>query len=504
MTPAGTNAAAAVREPPVGARVVRNYSFLAFSYAASRLLLFVAMVYFARVLGAEHFGRISLAQTLMLAFTLLTHLGLMTLGTREVARHPQRIGEHVGNILGLRGVLATGSFLLMLGVAAVAPVSSSGKLLIALFGLSLFPTALLLDWSFKGVQRMGVVGWIEMLRAAPFLALVLLWVRDPGDVLLVPVFFLASTSVAAAIGLGIFVRDYGWPRIRLNLAAWRESLRLALPLGIAFILLQAFYLVDTILLGFLRGEVYVGWYSAAYKIAAFLLGMGGWYFETTFPVVAGRFHHAPATLPQLLDASTRLTTALTVPLAVGGVLLAEPAIVSFYGPEYAVAALPLQLLVVAVAVELTGMNFGYGLMACDRSKKYLSTVLVAGVLSVGLNLALIPMFGLAGAGSVRLFCSILMTTFFYVQFRRTVPCHGARHLLKPLAASAVMAAAVLLLLDQHWGIRALMGASVYGVILLLISTPDRELLVNLLRGTQRRPEDGAPAASTFTENASRS
>ncbi len=326
-------------------RVFKNYSFLASSYAASRLLTFFSLVYIARRLGVQPFGQINFALAIFTYSTLLTHLGLMTFGTREVARQPGQIQRQVTGILSLRMALTLASFLLLLGFTYLVTLDRQLKILIVLFGLCLFPTAALMDWAFKGVERMNVVGIIEMVRAMPYLALILFWVRQPSHVVRIPIFFFLSTLLGALLGLALFRRDYGSLRPQAELAFWKRAMRESLPLGLAFMLLQVYYLTDTVVLGFLRGAVSVGLYSAAYKLVAFVLAMGGLFFETTFPVVSRYYKQASERLPWLITSSLRVTILLAIPMAVGGTVLAGPVLMSLYGAEYRAATIAFQLLI---------------------------------------------------------------------------------------------------------------------------------------------------------------
>ena len=127
-------------------RVFKNYSFLASSYAASRLLTFLSLVYIARRVGVQFFGQVSFAYAIFIYTTLLTHLGLTTFGTREVARNPGQIRHQVSRILSLRMALTLLSFAALLVFTYLVRLDTQLKTLVVLFGLSLFPTAGLMDW----------------------------------------------------------------------------------------------------------------------------------------------------------------------------------------------------------------------------------------------------------------------------------------------------------------------------------------------------------------------
>ena len=468
-------------------RVFKNYSFLASSYAASRLLTFFSLVYIARRLGVQSFGQVNFAYALFMYSTLLTHLGLMTFGTREVARHPDQIQHRVTHILSLRMVLTLASFLLLLLFTYFAPLDVQLKILIVLFGLSLFPTAALMDWAFKGVERMSVVGVIEIIRAVPYLLLVLILVKNPAHIQRIPIFFFLSTFLAALVGLALFWRDYGSLRPAVDTAFWQSAMRASLPLGFGFMLLQAYYLTDTVLLGFLRGAVSVGWYSAAYRLVAFILVLGGLFFETTFPVISRYYKEASDRLPWLLNSSLRVTTLLAIPMAAGGTVLARSFLVSLYGPDYRAATIAFQLLIWAVAIELVGMNWGYGLMACDRAKEYMKAVGLGAVLSVALNLVLIPRLGLLGAGLARLSSSIIIALYFWYQFRDVSRLYFSRYLFKPAIASALMVVAMLLL-GHSWILQLLLGIVVYAATILAIGSSERAQVLTIVNAILASPE----------------
>lgn len=384
------------------------------------------------------FGQVNFAQAILVYFTLLTHLGLMTVGTREVARQPLQIQNDVVQILTLRLALAILSFILLVLFALSVPLTPTVKVLVLLFGFSLFSSAAILDWAFKGLERMRVVGVIEIFRAVPFMVLVVIWVRTPSQILRIPLMFLASTGLAALFSLAVFARSYGWITPSINLKWWRNVLRQALPLGLAFIMVQVYYLIDTILLGFLSGDVAVGRYSAAYRIITFVQGLGGWYFESVFPAMSRSYKRSPNDLPGFLNASTVMTTLVAIPLAIVGTVLAKPMINLFYSAQYGGSDRVFQILIWAIAVEIVGMNFGYGLMACDREKPYLAAVSVGALTSLILNLVLIPRWGIVGAAVTRLVTEILISAFYFQQLSKVVRLSLVRFLLKPVLAGAAV------------------------------------------------------------------
>jgi O-antigen/teichoic acid export membrane protein len=464
-----------------GASLLKNYSFLAVAYTSTRFIWFLGIIYMARTLGVQRFGDVNFAQAIVTYFTLLTHLGLMTIGTRSIARAPDSIKEHVRRILPIRLLLAAAAFTGLTLLTLAAPLSDDLRILTLLFGLSLFTGAAILDWAFKGIEWMKIVGLIEILRLAPFVLLVVLFVGRPDHVYRIPAFWFFGSAVAAIFGAALLLYRFGSLRFTIDWVYFRQVLREALPLGLAFILVQVYYLLDTVMLGFLRGTLVVGIYSAAYRMITFPQGLGGWYFETLFPSLSRLHQDQPERLQRLLDISLRLTLTAVIPLAVVGVYTASPVIGWFYGAQYRDAAQPLQVLIGAIGIELIGMNFGYTLMACNREKQYLLGVTAAAVTSVSLNLMLIPAYGPLGAAWARTGAECLLAATFFFQCRRVVPVELVKPILLPCLGGLLMVVCYQVMNSLIAG--TVLGIASFSLLLLLTCSPKIEQFRSFLRGT---------------------
>jgi O-antigen/teichoic acid export membrane protein len=436
----------------------------------------------------EAFGKVSFAQAVLVYFIILTHLGLTTLGTRTVARDKGQIDRQVSNTLGLRLALTALSFLLLVVFALSFINTVDLRVLVILFGLTLFPNAFLLDWLFKGVERMEFVAAIEILRFLPYVVLLLFLVGGPGDILRIPILFLGSTVLAAlATGL-FFVREYRRFALSFDLRFWQKALISAMPFGLSIMALGVYHFIDTVLLGFLEGAGAVGWYSAAYRIVFFILGLGGLYFESLFPGLARCYKLSVNRLGSLLGVSIERTAFFVIPMAVGGTVLAQPLIGFLYGSEYQDSVVAFQILIWWSAVRIIGWNYGYCLMACDREKQYSLGLWIGAVLNVVLNLFLIPTFSTAGAAIAKLLAEFFILAFVFYQAGKFVPISVVPRIWKPAIASLFMAA-FLLILDGSFLTRLVLGAVVYFLAFGLIPGAGRSYLAHFMQRIVLNRED---------------
>jgi len=471
-----------------GQRILKNFLSLTAANILSKLIGFVTIAYLARVLNASGFGQISFAQAIISYFALFTNLGLTTFGVREVARDKEHIKKHVNNILTLRIFLAIVSFGLLLIFIAFINKPANYKALIAFYGLSLFPLALSLDWVFQGIERMEFIGIAGILRSLVYAGLVFLFVNNPSKILSVPLFALAASFVTIALPIYIFVKNYGWFSFSFNWSIWKEFLIKALPMGFSFIMIQIYYNLDTIMLGFMKGDEVVGWYNAAYKIIFFILPFSGLLIQSIFPLISKYYKESREKLSLLVNTSAKILTAVAIPLGIGGTILAKPIMNLIYGPQYQNGVIAFQILIWTVAVIFVCVNFGNSLMACDGERKYAVGVSVGAGTNIILNFLLIPRFSLVGAAIATFATEVVVLVYMAYHFSKITRIHLERYILKPSIASLVMGAVI-------WTVRInvllsiIIGAAVYLAVFLSIRGVNGEDIRLIRRHILGRPDE---------------
>ncbi|MFC1914661.1 flippase [Chloroflexota bacterium] len=466
-------------------RIIKNTGSLLISEVIGSLLTFTATVYIARVLGPGDFGKISFAIAIIFYFTLIADPGLSILGTRQVARDKEKIKDYVGSTLTLRLCLATIGFVLLLLVALFINKPLEIKYIIILYGLGLIPIGLSFAWVFRGVEKMEYIGLGRILTGVIYIVLVLSFFKSSEQLLLVPCFWVGSNLLAAGLLISIFVRSFGKPRLRFNLASWRSLLKQALPMGFAVIMGYIMLSIDTVMLGFMKSNEEVGYYNAAYKIIIFLSMMSASYSETIYPLASSYYQVSLDSLKRLLQFSTKLMSTLALPLAVGGTILARPIMNLIFGAKYDNGIIALQILIWATAVAMVRLAYSRGLLSSDRERRFARVVTAGAIVNIILNLILIPPLGFIGAAIATVAAETVVFLGFYTEFRKVMEVPLARHLVKPLIASAIMS------LFLYWGLDGLNlnvialifgGAFIYFVFLLAIKGLSKQEM-RLIRST---------------------
>jgi O-antigen/teichoic acid export membrane protein len=400
--------------------VLKNFFSLSFSEVVSNGLKFVSVIYLARSLGAEGFGKINFATAILAYFMLLVNLGLDTYGIREIARDKERMKKYINNILTIKLLSSVFAFLLVMVFVYFLPKPPEIKKLILFFGFSLFTFSFTLDWVFMGIQKMEYIALARIAQNSIYLALIVSLIKMPDQILSIPFVQVGSALVSILILITVFTRKYGSFKLDFDFGFWRHILSQSFPMALSIISIQIYLNFDTVLLGFMKSAGEVGWYSAAYKIIIVLLLAGGIYYNTIFPVISNLYKKSVEKLKHLMQFTLSLMILVIVPMLIIGTIFAAHIIGLIYGDGYQESVVVFQILLWNVAAVLLNGLFGRCLLGCDRQKYHLVCVSTGGLVNLILNFILIPTLGIKGAAIATVAAETTVLFMFYFGSRKIV------------------------------------------------------------------------------------
>lgn len=160
---------------------------------------------------------------------------------------------------------------------------------------------------------------------------------------------------------------------------------------------KAFNWVDIALLGFFVSNALIGYYTAAWNIAQFLIIFGAAISQTLFPEMSeNAVAEDSKAVSDLLNTALSYAGLIMIPGLVGGTLIGER-LLRVYGSEFTQASLVLSVLIVATLLQSYQKQFTTTLSALNRPDIAFKINLVFIVLNVGLNVMLIVVYGWIGA-----------------------------------------------------------------------------------------------------------
>jgi O-antigen/teichoic acid export membrane protein len=429
-------------------RTIKNFFFLMSSETVSYLLTFLATVYLARILEVSGFGKINFAFSFFALGAIFTNLGLLSIGTRDIAQlsnqdRPYHEGKYILTILSLRLTLA----ILVYGILLMSTIfiSQPGeiKLLIILYGLSLLPLVLSLEWVFLGWERAVYIMLSKILTAAGYYIGIVVLVRNASKIDLVPLIFLLSNVIGVVFLLVVYgqQRSFSIKEIKdsLSLKNWVALIKNALPFGLGGILLQFSLSFNVLFLGIIKNSDAVGEYSAAWKVLSFLLIFDRVMNNTAFPIISRYVVYSPSKLPTLLMQISKIIFIIALPICLGSFVLGKRIIIFLYGENYQQSALLLEIIIWFLLFTMLNSIYTATLIAQHRNRDYLLIIAIGVATNIILNMLLVPQLEALGTtiGVVaqELACLIL----FNVKIRIiTSFINYTKALYKPLIATGVM------------------------------------------------------------------
>jgi PST family polysaccharide transporter/lipopolysaccharide exporter len=446
-------------------RITRSFAGLAIGEAVARVLAFVGTLVIARQLGPAMYGIIGVMSGVLLYFNQVADAGIELSGVPAVARAPDRAGPLASATLTFRLLLATAvTFVVVVVGLAVLPQPDGA--ILAIYALSLTSVAASTRWLLIGLQRPGAVAAARIVGEALGLALLLLLVRDVGDAASVPLAFVIGVGCSSLLML-VGVRRQGvvlrwaphWPTCR--------PLFERAPHLVGFTLLGLLlFNFDLIYLRVMTGATPAGHYAAAYTFIAFASNLAVAWSHSVMPELA-RLDDRLDERSQVYATSLALAATVTLPVMVGGILLAGPIIAFVFGPGYEPAATALRWLLAAVPLAAFRELAVAALIGAAGGERRLLRV---NALSVGLNVALVvplvPMFGLAGAAAATVGTEVVRLAMA-ARYARAAGFHapGLRRYWRPGAAVVVMAAVVVAVGPAPMPVLVGAGAGAYALVL---------------------------------------
>jgi O-antigen/teichoic acid export membrane protein len=479
-------------------RILVNAGFRAVADIGSKLATAALYVFVARKLGASEFGIFTFALSFVTIVTALGFFGQDIVLAREVARDRSRLEEYYSNAMLARSMFSVPPLLVVLLIAWAGGMSQHTLLVV-----------LLLGFGFTGDYMVQVpFAVFQTHERAEFVAVVLIAQRWITTGIAIAALYLgvglvgvvgiycAGSLFAVALGTAMMYSFIDRPRLHVDFRGALRVTREAFPIGIAFVALALLFRIDMTMLAMFKPASEVGQYGAAYKL---LETTAFFSWAVNVAVLPSLSRLSPTTSPTVgfvYQRALKLLIAITLPVAVGAIVLAEPIISLLYGPEYHRAAEALALLAPTIALfSLSSLSSQLFFVQGRRQTVAIVFALVA-LENIALNLVLIPQFSLLGAAAGTSISELLVaSSLIFLAGALRGRLQVARLAAGPVLASAA-AGLVMFLLRYKLAVALPLGIATYFTVLISFEQaafPDDFSVARALLDQIRSRLAGAPA-----------
>lgn len=381
-------------------------------------------VWVARYLGPEQFGLLNYAVAFVALFTSVATLGLNGIVVRDLVQDPSMAETTMGTAFMLSVLGGLSAFgLSLLAISYARPNDDLAKFIVVLLSLLMVlkATDVVRYWFESQVQSKYVVSienGVFLVFSTVKIGLIL-----ASASLIAFVWAILAEALIVAVGL---MGMYAWRGGKLS--AWRSRftraktlLKDSWPLILSGLSIMVYMRIDQVMLGQMLGDESVGIYSAAVRISEV------WYFipmaivASVFPSIIEAKKKSEALyyerLQKLLNVMVMLALAVAIPMT----FLSDWVVTLLFGTAYHQAGSVLAVHIWAGIFVFLGVASGTWFLIEGLQRYSFYRILSGAVVNVGLNLILIPKFGVIGAAWATVVSQAGANTFFNVFNSKTRP-----------------------------------------------------------------------------------
>ncbi|MGE5629217.1 MAG: flippase [Solirubrobacterales bacterium] len=398
----------------------KNFIYNALLTTSGFVLPFITFPYVTRVLAPEGIGQVNFVNSFIQYFVIISSLGIPFYGVREIAKCRENLelrSKLLFELFILKLIFSFISLVIYLAIIFSVP-RFYNYLSYYTFGIALIVIGTLdFNYFFSGLENFKYITVRTVFFQVVSVILTFIFIQTRTDTLkyfLIPIFISLLTVIVNTRYILKFV----------DVQALKKKLELKkhikpLVLLFSIMLFSSIYnLLDTTILGFITNDKYVGYYSAATKINKIPISLLMVLVPVMLPRVSNEFEKKNyIEIKRLVSKTIHFVILLGVPITMG-LLAISPEIISlFSGAEFTPSITTLRILSpLAFIIGLT-TNFSTQLLVpLGKDRQLLISVVIGTVVSILLNIILIPVLYQNGAAISNLAAEIvvLSTCYYFV------------------------------------------------------------------------------------------
>jgi|APCry1669188910_1035180.scaffolds.fasta_scaffold00450_1 O-antigen/teichoic acid export membrane protein len=473
-----------------GKKIATNMGMMVASQLTTWSIAFLLAIFLPRYLGATGIGELSIANSIWMIVSVLITFGMDMHITKTVARHPEKTAEVLGTSLVIRFTFFILSCILVSLYLFFVRYSPRIIEITAIVGLSyLFGTVSgALSSVLIGLERMGLTSISSVINRVLTTTISLLMIFLGYGVYAIA----AVSSIVLPFNIlftGYFIlQQYKKIPLRFSMKEAKAMLHLSAPYLVTGMTLTAYQQIDTLFIASLVDTKTVGWYNTAVGLFSTLMFLPVAFGTVIFPALSRSYVAAQEKLLLIARRSIDLMFLFSIPIGMGIMVIAKPLILLLYGPDFIASSAILATLGIVLIFTYLNTLLGQLLISTDRTGKWNIVMIGATLLTIPLDLVLIPWTrdalqngALGGALSFLITeCCMVIGAVFLLP-KGTLQWSNVRTATLSLISGLLMVSTSWWFRDNLMVVSIIVGALTYSVsVLLLRIIPHDDML--LLKG----------------------
>ena len=403
-----------------------NYILNLINTGTQMLFPLITFPYVCRVIEADGIGQVNFFQSIISYISLFTCLGIPMYAIREIARDRNdvvKMNQTAVEILLLHSMLTLLGYAIVSILCLTVPQIQVNIPLFLILSLTIFFTAIGCEWFYQGIEDFKYITIRGLIIKTVSVILLFIFVKSKTDLL-----YYGCYMVFGVLGGNIFnffrLRKYiHRDNIIFSELHIKRHLKPVLKV-FSFSVVTSIYLqLNTVLLGFFKNALAVGYFAAATKVMQMLLQMSACLGSVMMPRASHLIaENKESEFNALIQKSYDFTLAIALPMTIGLIFCAPNLITALCGVKFENSILPSQI--IAPIILMVAISNVFGIQVLFPKGKINIVTLCCGigaVVDLVLNLCLIPFFSYVGTSIAYLGAEVATTISMYFIGRKYLP-----------------------------------------------------------------------------------
>ena len=399
-----------------------KYNFLMNVILKASTILFpmITFPYVTRVLGAEAYGRVGFATSVVSYFALLASLGIPSYAVRLCAKNREDealLGKTVKEILTINLYTLAFTYAIFLVIISLVPKFREERVLLLICSSTIILQTIGVEWFYQSIEQYDYITFRNIIMKVISIIALFLAVHNQNDY--IPY---AIVSVMGSVGSNIlnFLRLPSLVDIKRKYTLEiKKHIRPIIVLFFYYAATSIYTNLDVLMLGFLTNNEIVGFYNASVKMKNLMVSIIGALGAVALPRASYYLGKGEKDkFFQLIDSSMSFVLFLSIPLAAFSSIEAKPIILLLAGNGFENASLSMSIITPSIIFIGIGTITAWQiLIPMGREKETLYSAIIGAIVDFIINLVLIPQYGAAGASTGTLLAeiSVICTQVFFLR-----------------------------------------------------------------------------------------
>ena len=418
-------------------KVLKNYAYNLSYQLLVIILPIITTPYVTRVFSSTDLGTYGYFNSIVTYFILLATLGVANYGTKEISGHRKDIRKNFWGIYTLQ--FGATILSICLYILLCLSLSFMQNPVAYILGLSLVSKGMDISWLFQGLEDFRKITVRNITVKLVGVISIFLFVKSANDLYLY-VFLLTIFELLGQFSMWWPAREFiGKPHFDWSYA--KQHLKPVILLFLPQIAISLYVTLDRTMLGALASTKDVGIYDQALKLVNILLTLVTSLGSVMLPRVANLLSTGDHKAVNKMHQMSFLIYNLVIFPIIAGMLIVNDDFVQFFlgqdfqDAKYAIAIMIFRMFFIGWT-NIMGIQI---LIPHNKNKEFMISTTIPAIVSVGLNLLLLPKLGYIGAAIVSVLTEALVWAiqlYFTRNYLKEVPFLAST--VKIIGASALM------------------------------------------------------------------